>query len=170
MVAAGVPGFTPLALVNVRKASLEILPGSDLFHRQTVDSQLAAEIFFVAGHWIGLLMTGFFVWIVMFMMGMISCWGVWAETFPSKAFGVRNVAIGTSSSIYHATYLYIPEKLVEPGDLKGDAELHIRHVLGRDEESSDCLACSLPGQGERGVTDSTAVTFVDGLDQGGVWK
>ncbi|WWC94621.1 hypothetical protein V866_001468 [Kwoniella sp. B9012] len=97
MIAAGAPGFTAFALVNIGNASVEIFPATGFLKGQGIDPMLAAQVFAVVGNWFGLLCVGMYVWIVMIFLG----WGLlriidmiqhgylgkyelslWAFTFP----------------------------------------------------------------------------------------
>ncbi|OCF32245.1 hypothetical protein I316_06160 [Kwoniella heveanensis BCC8398] len=76
MIAAGVPGFTALALVNGGNAALEIFPTNGFLSAQAqggigIDPRIAAEVFAIVGHWFGLLMCGLFLWVVLIYVG----WG-----------------------------------------------------------------------------------------------
>ncbi|WVR00385.1 hypothetical protein IAU59_007528 [Kwoniella sp. CBS 9459] len=71
MVAAGVPGFTALALVNAGNAALEVFPANGFLQSQGIDPTMAAQVFAIVGNWFGLLMAGLFAWVVLIYIG----WG-----------------------------------------------------------------------------------------------
>ena len=60
MVAAGPPGFTALALINLGDAASDVFPDVDFGSNLAAqpDPMLCAQIFSVAGIWLALLLMG----------------------------------------------------------------------------------------------------------------
>ena len=87
MIAAGPPGFTALALVNLGQASLTIFPANDFLSGLGGASSLVnAQIFAAAGIWFALMLTGMFLWVTMIYIGwsLLSGWKLLKLGYRSK--------------------------------------------------------------------------------------
>ncbi|KAK4688387.1 hypothetical protein P7C73_g1722, partial [Tremellales sp. Uapishka_1] len=104
MIAAGPPGFTALAVVNLGHAALDIFPAVGFLSTlssPSPDPMLVAQIFSIVGFWWALLMMGMVVWfLVIFAGSMLLAFiqlyrkgikegysmSLWATTFPLAGF------------------------------------------------------------------------------------